>query len=93
MVLCSSSRAPCFRCISKIQHKESQSRLNSFNYFGNLVSYEKEKDIDSKVTNILKITGIINNTFKPNKVQKGARIKLYATLLFQYYYMAAKHGQ
>jgi hypothetical protein len=47
---------------------------------GNLVSYEKEKDIDSKVTNILKITGIINNTFKPNKVQKGARIKLYATL-------------
>jgi hypothetical protein len=45
-----------------------------------LVSYEKEKDIDNKITNCLKITGIINSTFKPNKVQKGTRIKLYTTL-------------
>jgi hypothetical protein len=47
---------------------------------GNLVSYEKEKDIDNKITKVLKITGLINNTFKPNKVQKGTQIKLYATL-------------
>jgi hypothetical protein len=46
---------------------------------GNLVSYEKGKDIDNKVTKFLKIAGIKNNTFKPNKVQKGTRIKLYTT--------------
>jgi hypothetical protein len=45
-----------------------------------LVSYEKEKDIDNKITKILKITGITNNNFKPNNVQKGTRIKLYTTL-------------
>jgi hypothetical protein len=55
-------------------------QVNTFNYFGNLVSYEKEKYIDNKITTFLKITGIINNTFKPNIVQKGTRIKLYATL-------------
>jgi hypothetical protein len=47
---------------------------------GNLVSYEKEKDTDNKITTFLKITGLINNTFKPNKVQKNTRIKLYNTL-------------
>jgi hypothetical protein len=45
-----------------------------------LISYEKGKDIDNKIRTFLKITGIINNTFKPNKVQKGTRIKLYTTL-------------
>jgi flagellin-specific chaperone FliS len=55
-------------------------QVNIFNYLGNLVSYEKGKDIDNKITIFLKITGLINNTFKPNKVQKGTRIKLYTTL-------------
>jgi hypothetical protein len=31
-------------------------------------------------TKFLKIGGLINNTFKPNKVQKGTQIKLYTTL-------------
>jgi hypothetical protein len=39
-------------------------QVNTFIYLGNLVSYEKEKDIDNKSTKFLKITGIINNTFK-----------------------------
>jgi hypothetical protein len=51
-----------------------------FNYLGNLVSYEKEKDIVNKITTFLKITGLINNKFKPNEVQKGTRMKLYTTL-------------
>jgi hypothetical protein len=34
-------------------------------------------NIDNK---IVKITGIINNTFKPNRVQKGTQIKLYTIL-------------
>jgi hypothetical protein len=45
-----------------------------------MVSYEKEKDIVNKITTFLKITGLINNIFKPNKVQKVTRIKLYTTL-------------
>jgi hypothetical protein len=45
-----------------------------------LVSYENEKDMDNKLTKNVKITGITNNNFKPNKVQKGTQIKLYTTL-------------
>jgi hypothetical protein len=39
-------------------------QVNSFNYLGN-ISYEKELDIDNKLHNYLKITGYINNVFKP----------------------------
>jgi hypothetical protein len=69
-------------------------QVNTFNYLGNLVPYEKEKDTDNKITKFLKIAGLTNNTFKPNKVQKGTRIKLYRLLhwLFQYYYTAGKTG-
>ena len=35
-------------------------QVNSFNYLGN-ISYEKELDIDNKLHNYLKITGILNN--------------------------------
>ena len=42
-------------------------QVNSFNYLGNVISYEKELDIDNKLHNYLKITGIINNVFKPQK--------------------------
>jgi hypothetical protein len=55
-------------------------QVNTFNYLGNLVSYEKEQDIDNKITKFLQITVIVNNTFKPKKVQKSTRIKLYTTL-------------
>jgi hypothetical protein len=43
-------------------------------------SYEKELDIDNKLQNYLKITGIINNVFRPQKTLKKTRIKLYNTL-------------
>ena len=33
-------------------------QVNSFNYLGN-ISYEKELDIDNKLHNYLKITGIL----------------------------------
>ena len=45
-----------------------------------MTSYEKELDIDSKLHNYLKITGITNNVFRPQKTRKKARIKLYNTL-------------
>ena len=43
-------------------------------------SYEKELDIDNKLHNYLKIIGILNNDFRPQKSLKKTRIKLYNTL-------------
>jgi len=40
----------------------------------------------------LKITGILNNVFGPQKTLKKTRIKLYSTLALPVYYMAAKLG-
>ena len=45
-----------------------------------MISYEKELDIDNKLHNYLKITGILNNDFRPQKTLKKIRIKLYNTL-------------
>jgi hypothetical protein len=59
---------------------KSTEQENTFKYLGTSVSYENEKDIDSKISKFLKITGIINNIFKPNKVRKNTIIKLYSTL-------------
>jgi len=42
-------------------------QVNMFNCSGNMISYEKELDIDNKLHNYLKITGILNNVFKPPK--------------------------
>ena len=42
-------------------------QVNSFNYLGNMISYGKELDIDNRLHNYLKITGIINNVFRPQK--------------------------
>jgi len=39
-----------------------------FTYLGNMISYEKKLDIDNKLHNYLKITGILNNVFKPQKL-------------------------
>ena len=41
--------------------------VNSFNYLGNLISYEKEVDIDNRLNNYLNITGVINHAFRPQK--------------------------
>jgi len=42
-------------------------QVNLFNYLGNMISYEKELDIDNKLHNYLKITVILSNVFKPQK--------------------------
>jgi hypothetical protein len=39
-------------------------QLNMFNYLGN-ISYKGELDIDNKLNNYLKITGLLNNVFRP----------------------------
>jgi hypothetical protein len=55
-------------------------QVNSFNYLGNMISYEKEFNIDYKLQNCLKSTGILNNVFRPQKALEKTRIKLYNTL-------------
>jgi len=42
-------------------------QVNLFNYLENMVSYEGELDVDNKLNNFLKITGILNNVFRPQK--------------------------
>jgi len=41
-------------------------QVNSCNYLGN-ISYEGELDVDKKLNNFLKITGILNNVFRTQK--------------------------
>jgi hypothetical protein len=43
-------------------------QVNSFNYLGNMISYEKEWDNDNKLQNY--ITGTTNNVFRPQKTLK-----------------------
>ena len=45
-----------------------------------MISYEKELDIDNNLHNYLKITGILNNVFRPQNTLKKTRTKLYNTL-------------
>ena len=55
-------------------------QVKMFNYLGNMIFYEKELDMDNKLHNYLKITGIINNVLRPQKTLKKTRIILYNTL-------------
>ena len=48
-------------------------QVNSFNYLGNMISYEKELDIDNKLHNYLKITGILNNVYHIHNILKQWR--------------------
>jgi hypothetical protein len=56
-------------------------QVNLFNCLGNMISDVGELDVDNKLNNFLKITGILNNVFRPQKKKlKKRRIKLYNTL-------------
>jgi adenylate kinase family enzyme len=55
-------------------------QVNFFNYLGNMICYEGELDIDNKLNNFLKITGILNNVFRPQKTVMKTRIKLHNKL-------------
>jgi len=45
-----------------------------------VISYEGELDIDNKFFNFMKITGILNNVFRPQKTLRNTTIKLHNTL-------------
>jgi hypothetical protein len=44
-------------------------QVNSFNYLGNLISNENKMDIEKKLNNYLKITGIVNIAFRPKETR------------------------
>jgi hypothetical protein len=54
--------------------------VNTFRHLVYNISYQEEKDIHSKITYILQILRLLNNTLKPNLVQRNARLKLYKIL-------------
>ena len=53
-------------CKKETSKRKIIEQLYLFNYSGNMVSYEGELDID-KLNTFLKITGILNNVFRPQK--------------------------
>ena len=57
-------------------HLKIIEQVDLFNCLGNVISYEGELDIDNKLNNYLKITGTLNNVFRPQKSLEKTRIKL-----------------
>jgi hypothetical protein len=55
-------------------------QVNIFTHLGCNISYQEQKDIHSKTTKYLQILGLLNNTLKPNLVQRSTRLKLYKSL-------------
>jgi len=46
-------------------------QINLFNGLGNVIYYEGELDIDNKLNNFLKITVILNNVFRLQKLLRN----------------------
>jgi hypothetical protein len=67
-------------------------QVNSFNYLGNMISHEKELGIDDKLHNCLKITGIINNVFRPQKPLRKQEYNYTIHWPSMFCYMAVKLG-
>ena len=42
-------------------------QVSLFICLGNMISYEGELDFDNKLSNLFKITDILNNVFRPQK--------------------------
>jgi hypothetical protein len=56
-------------------------QINTFNYLGCSLSYEREKDVTTKVSKFLQITGIINKVLKPSNVHWQTRLRICNTLV------------
>jgi hypothetical protein len=52
-----------------------------------------EKDKDSRITKFLQILGFLNNTLKPNLVQRSSKLELYKTLALLTFFMVVNFGQ
>ena len=56
-------------------------RVNSFNYLGYQMSFGADEDMANKISKYIKVTGVINQMFKPSQVQRHTRLKIYKTLV------------
>jgi hypothetical protein len=61
-------------------YNKTLQQVNAFSYLGYYLSYEEEKDLNMKIADFVKITGIINQMFKPNLVSEYAIITIYKIL-------------
>ena len=57
-----------------------------------MIYYEGELDIDNKLNNLLKITGILNNVFRPQKPLRKQESNYTIHWPFRSCYTAAKLG-
>jgi hypothetical protein len=62
-------------------NNKTTEKINTFNYLGCSISYQKDKDISVKISKFLPISGIINRTLKPLQVKKKhTRLQIYNNL-------------
>jgi hypothetical protein len=54
--------------------------MNTFTYWAVTFPIKKRKTYIPKIIKFLQILGFLNNTLKPNLVQRSTRLKLYKTL-------------
>ena len=54
-------------CVKIVIDNKIIEQVILFKYLGNMISCEGELYIDNKLNNFLKITGILNNMFRPQK--------------------------
>jgi hypothetical protein len=52
----------------------STERVNPLNYLGYSLSYTDDKDMAIKISKFVKVTGVINQAFKPSQVQRHTRL-------------------
>jgi hypothetical protein len=55
-------------------------RVNSFNYLGYNLSYTDDKDMAIKISKFVKVTGVINQVFKPSQAQRHTRLRVHKTV-------------
>jgi hypothetical protein len=61
-------------------NNEILKQQNTFNYLGCNISYEREKDMNTKAANFVKVLGILNQIFKPLLDSRHTRIRIYKSL-------------
>ena len=73
--------------------KKKKKEAKNFKYFGCETSYENGKKIfKQKLAKFAQILGIMNNTFKPNLIEKFSRIEVHNVLALPIVYMKMKFG-
>jgi hypothetical protein len=63
-----------------INNNKTLKQQNTFNYLGYKISYEGEKDLNTKAANFVKVLRIINQMYKLSLVSRHTRIRIYKTL-------------